>query len=168
MVNLQGKDHHFVESLLADTGIQVESSVAQTDEDGRFTLVLQNYTWESIYLEEGEVIGHTLAAQIEQSVSFPVEEGTVKCVEAATDQSKRHVTLEEVSHTNLSQKEREQLHSCLQEYANLFAKGDSDLGATDFVKHAIDTGDHPPIKQPPQCKPFALWRHVEEMTRKTE
>ena len=48
MINLEGKDQHFllqpVEFLLADKGIGVESGVAQTDEDGRFTLVLQNYT----------------------------------------------------------------------------------------------------------------------------
>ena len=80
----------------------MEPGVAQTDGDGRFTLVLQNYTGESIYLEEGEVIWHTQAAQIEQSVSLPAEEGTVKCVEAATDQSGLNVTLEEVySHTCL-------------------------------------------------------------------
>ena len=108
------------------------------------------------------------AAQIEQSVSLPVEEGTVKRVEAATDQSGLNVTLEEISLPHLSQEEREQLHSSLQEYADLFAQGDSHLGATDLVKHAIDTGDHPPIKQPPRRTPFALRRHVEEMTRKME
>ena len=45
---LKGIDQHYllepVESLLADKGIGVEPGVAQTDEDGRFTLVLQNYT----------------------------------------------------------------------------------------------------------------------------
>ena len=91
MVNLEGMDQYFllepIESLLADKGIQVEPGVAQTDEDGRFTLVLQNYTGESVYLEEGEVICHTQAAQIKQSVPFPVEEKTAKCVEAATGQS---------------------------------------------------------------------------------
>ena len=92
----------------------------------------------------------------------------MKRVEAATDQSGLNVTLEEVSLPQLSQEEREQLHSCLQEYADLFARGDSDLGATDLVKHAIDTGDHPPIKQPPRRALFALWRHMNEMTRKME
>ena len=172
MVNLEGIDQHFllepVDSLLADKGILVEPGVAQTDGDGSFTLVLQNYTGESIYLEKGEVNGHTQAAQIEQSVSLLAEEGTVKRVEAAIDQSGLNVTSKELSLPHLSQEEREQLHFCLQEYANLFAQGDSDLGATDLVKHAIDTWDHPPIKQPPQHTPFALWRHVEEMTRKME
>ena len=52
------------------------------------------------------------------SVSLP--EGTMTRIEAATDQSKLHVTLEEVSH--LSQEEREQLHSCLQEYADFLPR----------------------------------------------
>ena len=55
-----------IESLLADKGIRVESGVAQIDEDGRFTIALQNYTKECIYLEEGKVIRHKQAAQIEQ------------------------------------------------------------------------------------------------------
>ena len=66
MANLEGIDQHFllepVDSLLADEGIRVKPGVAQTDGDGSFTLVLQNYTGESIYLEEGEVIWHMQAA----------------------------------------------------------------------------------------------------------
>ena len=81
-------------------------------------------------------------AQVEQSASLPVEEGTVKHVEAATDQFRLHVTLEEVSLPHLSQEEREQLHSCLQEYDDLFAKGDSDLGSSDLITHAI-VASHP-------------------------
>ena len=42
----------------------MEFGVAQTDEGGRFTLVLQNYTGDSIYLKEGKVISRTQAVQI--------------------------------------------------------------------------------------------------------
>ena len=53
MVNLEGKDQHFllepIGFLLADKGIRVESGVAQIGEDGRFTLVLQN-SWGSPFV----------------------------------------------------------------------------------------------------------------------
>lgn len=39
----------------------------------------------------------------------------------------------------------------------------SELGSTDWVKHTIRTGDHPPIQQPPRCIPFALREKVENM-----
>lgn len=166
---MEGKDQHFslepVESLLANKSILVESEVAQSDKDGKFTLVLQNYTGELIYLKEGEVIGHTQAAQIEESFSLPAEEA-VKRVEAAPEQSEPKLTLEEGSLLHLSQEEKEQLHSCLQEYADFFAKEDSGLGSTDLVTHVIDTGNHPPITQPPQRLPFV--QHVEEMIEKME
>ena len=37
-----------------------------------------------------------------------------------------------------------------------------------MVTHAIDTGDHLPIKQPPRRTPFAPLQHVEEMAWKME
>ena len=47
-----------------------------------------------------------------------------------------------ISLPHLFHEEREQLHSCLHEYADLFAKGDSDLGSMDLVTHAI-VASHP-------------------------
>ena len=76
---------------------------------------------ESLLADKGIRVEPGVAAQIEQSVSLPAEEETVKHAEAATDQSRMSVTLEEISLPHLSQEEREQLHSCLQEYADLFA-----------------------------------------------
>ncbi len=38
----------------------------------------------------------------------------------------------------------------LQKYADVFSSGDLDLGHTNLVKHHINTGNHPPIKQPPR------------------
>ena len=88
--------------------------------------------------------------------------------EAAIDQSGLHVTLKEISPPHLSKEEMEQQHSCLQEYSDLFTKGDSDLGTLGLVTYSIDTGDHPPNKQPSRCTPFALRRHVEELPWKME
>ena len=35
----------------------------------------------------------------------------------------------------------------LTKYQNVFAKASLDLGKTNLVEHAIDTGNHPPIKE---------------------
>ena len=46
-----------------------------------------------------------------------------------------------------------QLRKLLEEYSDVFALDDSELGCTNLVQHVIDTGDHPPIKQQPYRTP---------------
>ena len=58
----------------------------------------------------------------------------------------------------LSPDERIQLCSLVAEFSHLFALDSRELGRTSLVTHHINTGDSPPIKQPPQRLPFAL-RH---------
>ena len=45
----------------------------------------------------------------------------------------------------------------------LFTLEGEELGCTDRVTHSIDTGDHPPVRQPPRRIPFALRQTVREM-----
>ena len=46
--------------------------------------------------------------------------------------------------------QRTALKTFFDEYADIFSSGPADLGRTDVVKHQIDTGDSPPIKQVPR------------------
>ena len=50
--------------------------------------------------------------------------------------------------------QRTRLKTLLDEYADAFSSGPADLGRTSVVKHQIDTGDSPPIKQAPRRVPF--------------
>ena len=47
----------------------------------------------------------------------------------------------------LSESEQEQLLALLMEYQDVFATSSSDLGRTGMIKHSIDTGKSPPIRQ---------------------
>ncbi len=38
---------------------------------------------------------------------------------------------------------------------DLFSLGEDVLGYASLVRHRVDTGDHPPIKQPPRHLPFS-------------
>ena len=51
---------------------------------------------------------------------------------------------------NVSQRNR--LANMLTEYSDCFAINSDDFGRTDVVKHKIDTGDHPPVRQ--RCRRF--------------
>ena len=49
----------------------------------------------------------------------------------------------------LSSPQVTELKALLQDYSDVFAPDDSELGCTDIVSHSINTGDHRPIRQQP-------------------
>lgn len=55
----------------------------------------------------------------------------------------------DLSSTNLTEEQKVQLQSLLSEYRDIFALTPEELGRTGLVKHRIDTGDHPPLRQRP-------------------
>ena len=57
-------------------------------------------------------------------------------------------SLAEKAATQLSEEERDQFCHLLFRYADIFAETNDDLGHTDLLKHAIYTGDSPPMRQP--------------------
>ena len=65
--------------------------------------------------------------------------------------------------THLTPPEQTKLRDCLLSSADVFALGASELGTTRLIQHGIKTGDHSPIKQPPQRVPFALRKTVDTL-----
>ena len=63
----------------------------------------------------------------------------------------------------LSDEQRCELESLLDEFSDVFALDDSELGRTDMVRHGIELTDHRPIRQAPRAVPFALREQVEKM-----
>lgn len=46
---------------------------------------------------------------------------------------------------------------------DMFPKDLTELGSTNVVQHALDTGTHTPIKQLPHQTPFSLTKWTEEL-----
>ena len=65
----------------------------------------------------------------------------------------------------LAAADKQQLQNLVEDFHDVFALDDLELGHTDLVAHTIDTGDHCPIRQPPRRIPFALRSKVEEMVQ---
>ena len=61
---------------------------------------------------------------------------------------------------NLTTDEKNSLIKLLQEFEHVFVGKDNQLGRTNLVKHTINTGDHPPIKQRPCRTPMHLQEEV--------
>ena len=70
----------------------------------------------------------------------------------------------------LAPNERELLRKVLVRNADIFAQHSTDLGSTDVATHAINTGDHQPIKQAPRRVPIhrqgIIQQEVETMLKK--
>ena len=64
---------------------------------------------------------------------------------------------------NLSESEQETLKSHILSYHDVFALNAAELGTTDVTEHTINTGTHPPIRQPPRRMPFALRDNVDKL-----
>ena len=52
----------------------------------------------------------------------------------------------EIGDDNLSREEEAKLNELLVANAGVFALDSSELGTTDVVTHAVNTGDHPPVR----------------------
>jgi len=56
---------------------------------------------------------------------------------------------------SVSDEDRRRLVSLLTEFSSAFSKDEDDLGWTDIVTHAIDTGDSKSVRQPLRRHPPA-------------
>ena len=74
----------------------------------------------------------------------------------------------EMSTENLTLAQREQLYAVLSEYADVFAEDSADLGWTESLQHHIETGDTPPIRQPPQHIPITQREEVKQLLKEME
>ena len=65
---------------------------------------------------------------------------------------------------HLNEHQRDNVEKLLKDYADIFSRGEYDIGKTDYVEYKIDTGTHRPIRQPLRRHPFNL----EEIDNKVE
>ena len=68
---------------------------------------------------------------------------------------------------SVGDEDRRRLVSLLTEFSSAFSKDENDLGWTDIITHAIDTGDSRPVRQPlrrhPPAHMVAIQEHVSNM-----
>ena len=69
---------------------------------------------------------------------------------------------------NITEQQLRKLKKMIESNADVFALDDSELGHTDLVKHHVDTGDVPPIKQPVRRVPFMFRDKIAEMVEEME
>ena len=155
-------------------GVQVAEAAVELTEEQEVTLILQNYRREQVELSEGHILG--IAQLVEEFVTPEVDGGAETRTPESDDGENatvnaflpQQVPSSPISETeqqtkiadalgldraDLTLAEHEKLKAAVLDYADLFALSLFELGVTDLVSHSIDTGDHPPVRQPPRRTP---------------
>ena len=161
---------------LAKHCLMIEDGTVEPDERGCISLAIQNHGVVPAHLDEGEIIGHLEAAAIvlmtPPDAQYSGQEVRInslhgkeeeECGETASDRLAEITKMLQLDSLRLKAEEKRQLVEVVEAFADVFAIHEGELGCTDVVRHTIDTGDYPPLRQPPRCIPFALREKVEEM-----
>ena len=113
-----------------------------TPVEGQIPVRLLNTRSDSIQISKGKTIA-VLEPVAQDSISAVKE----NCGVSGEKRAQLWEKVLEVGDT-LSKEEQQQLFMVLLEYADIFAEHPDDFGRTDKVKHSINTGDSPPVRQP--------------------
>lgn len=105
-------------------------------------------------LRKGKILG-----SIENSVD--VDRLAYIAEDVCGDQNVPVRTSINLSESPLGQNEREELCSLLDQYSDVFSKGESDLGRTSKARHKIPTGDAAPSCQRNYRQPYHLKRETQ-------
>lgn len=156
-------EHH----VLEQRGLAMADAVVEIADSKGMTLLITNHGTEPVTLECGEVLGNLQPATLVEDGdqidgTMEVEPHSTPCVAALqgeTDNEGRTSTLLGalgLDQMELPQKELDELQGLVVEFASLFALDATELGRTSIVTHTINTGDCPPVRQPPRRVPFSL------------
>ena len=169
-----------------ELGLSIAEALVEPDENDCITLVMANMDLDATTMAEGQVLGTVVPAELQEAESSAMpgeasaEEGSLKAREQLPDGAMLAQVQptaggedrgEEILHRiswdsgSLPPDESTRLKRFIMENHDVFALTGSELGATRVITHSIETGDHPPIRQPARRTPFALRRTIEELTQ---
>ena len=159
---------------LQELGLDAEEGLVKVEDDHTMTVVLQNPGDVTIHLQGEDIVGAlypvhepSAVARLE-SVTGP-DVGQVSAQRSnKTERTERLQEALNLEESRLTPEELMQLSQLIEDYDDVFAMDDFELGATSVTHHSINTGDHLPIRQPPRRVPFLLRKKIEELVDEME
>ena len=119
---------------------------------------------EPVLLQEGEVLGEmALIEHIDDNQPNIPKVAAIAREKGCSGREEELWTALDLDAADLRVTECELLHSLVMEFSDVFALNSSELGRTSITTHKIDTGDSPPLRQPPRRVPFALRGKVDSL-----
>ena len=154
---------------LNQKGLAMVDAVVGFVVGGEVTLVIENHGTSPVQLPEGELLGSLhptiMVDKLPQSVEEELGTKRKSNVQVAALQSSavtnkeresQLLTALQLDDPEVTEDEHQQVTELVNEYADLFALSNTELGRTTIVQHDINTANHRPIKQTPHHVPFSL------------
>lgn len=136
--------------------LQMASTIVEPNNGHEVTLVIENRGLCPVELAKDQVVGHVVPADVavgdglgssECDIIPALSVGNVRVEDKRKEEVLAAVQLDENS---LTAAQQDQLCMLIAENACIFALDQLELGTTGIVRHAVNTGDHPPIRQHPR------------------
>ena len=136
-----------MQSKMSDTGAMLARAVVDMDAaSSSVPLRMYNPTSNTITLPKGTVIGKLTPVMECEPISAENEDRRMD----DSDVPAHLQDLYERSIKELPQEQHSNIAELLVEFKDVFSTGDDDIGKTGIIKHRIDTGNSPPIRQKPR------------------
>ena len=151
-------------------------AVIEQDKSQIVTLVMENASYEPARLKKGCVLEQlspvtmAIATDEEHALNEPDKlVSTLAMPKQVTptpvERMQQLLKDRQPESETLSEEEKEKWRAFLFKYNHLFALNKSESGSTNIITHSINTGDHPPIRQPVRHTPFALRQRVDDLVQ---
>ena len=167
---MAGETYLFEPAHTPCEGLLVPDALVDIGKQGETTLVIANAGTQPVQLDQGALMGKVRECKVlppddqDTPPSLPQVAALESQVVQDASRMKRLNCDLQLDSITLTPTEHSQLSSLVVEFSDLFVLDNSELGKTSLVSHRIDTGDSPPIKQPPRRLPFSLRQHVSQLT----
>ena len=178
-VQVDGENHHgnhFLfqpeHKLMDDLGMWSQVSSITVQPSGKALIPVQNFQGISVTLEGGVQLGVVnlcnWSHDVDSLTNEPSRTSDVQCKSTCASVTMLRNTPERYKELMKELKLPNGMSACeadqfQQRSTDVFALNDDELGCTNIVSHRIDTGEHPPVKQPPYRSPMVYRDQITQM-----
>ena len=149
-------------------GVVMADTVLSHKEKHAVSVIVENQNNYSVWLDKGFILGQIEPVEeLEEGDEATATETAIGCI-GATDNKERvsqFLEMLDLHIEHLSEDHQRTLKDLLVKHSDIFALNPTELGKTELMSHHIDTGDHPPTRQPLRRTPFSLRKRINEMVK---
>ena len=158
--------------IVDDQKVTTTESLVNADHLERISVLVENHEFYPVTLEAGTTLGLLQPVKVMSTDELPqilhldvdtVEDSTAIQTCNCSLRARELLNQLDVEWGNVNDVEAGSLKAVIEEFSDVFALDPKEVGHTESVQHKINTGEHPPVKQPPCRIPFSLRKKVEEM-----
>ena len=151
----------FTPSEKLPDGIRIQHFLGEVSDNGKYKIIIENQSHQDICLPRTFKLG-----TIEVACNVV---GQITCSSTGDENTEEEKLDLTTTLSEVAPQYRKIVSKIIQDYNNLFAKKNSQLGCTDLVRHSIDTQGRGPIRQRPYRHPrrhaIALQRQLMELKK---